>query len=58
MVIMTRKAMVACNDNLLKTVIYASEGICLLVNLFLSRQCKRRLQIYSFVTLVAYEIHF
>ena len=58
MVIMTRKAMVACDDNLLKTVIYASEGIGLLVNLFLGRQCKRRLHIYSFVTLVAYEIHF
>ena len=55
---MTRKVMVTCNDNLLKTIIYASEGICLLVNLFLGRQCKRRLQIYSFVTLVAYEIHF
>ena len=58
MLVMTLQAVVSSHNNHLAPVIYTSKGIGLLINLFLSWKSESRLHIYSFVSLVTYEIHF
>ena len=58
MVIMSLEAMVTNDDHLLKSVIYTSERVGLLVDFLLGGHCKSRLNIDTLTTLITYEIHF